>query len=87
VIERFYRQHGGSRRLTSRERGSIDMTDNRGHSVTLDTPIEKKIAKERERNKRRADEVGVASDDSFPASDPPSFNPGITGASDVDRKK
>ena len=63
------------------------MTDNRGHSATLDSPIEKAIEKERERNKRRADEVGVASDDSFPASDPPSFNPGITGAGDVKKKK
>jgi hypothetical protein len=29
----------------------------------------------------------VSSDDSFPASDPPSFNPGITGAADIKKKK
>jgi len=36
--------------------------------------------------KENEDQVVVASDDSFPASDPPSFNPGITGASDIQKK-
>lgn len=63
------------------------MADNRGHSPTLDKPVEKKAEKERERIKKQEDEVVVNSDESFPASDPPSFNPGITGASDVTKKK
>ena len=33
------------------------------------------------------DKVVVSSDESFPASDPPSFNPGITGAADIKKKK
>jgi len=40
--------------------------------------------KERERIKREEDEVVSSSDQSFPASDPPSFNPGITGPTDVE---
>jgi hypothetical protein len=44
--------------------------------------------KERERIERKEDEVTIDSDESFPASDPPSFNPGTTGAADVkDTKK
>ncbi len=43
--------------------------------------------KERERIERQEDEVTIDSDESFPASDPPSFNPGITGAADVKKKK
>jgi hypothetical protein len=35
--------------------------------------------KERGRIEREEDKVVVNSDESFPASDPPSFNPGITG--------
>jgi hypothetical protein len=42
--------------------------------------------KERNRIEREEDEVVVSSDESFPASDPPSFNPGVTGASDVKKK-
>jgi len=34
---------------------------------------------ERKRIERKEDEVTVDSDESFPASDPPSFNPGVTG--------
>jgi hypothetical protein len=42
---------------------------------------------ERERIERKEDEVTVDSDESFPASDPPSFNPGTTGAADLEKKK
>ncbi len=37
-------------------------------------------AQERGRIERNEDQVVVDSDESFPASDPPSFNPGVTGA-------
>ncbi|HEU5018435.1 MAG TPA: hypothetical protein VFT69_10755 [Pseudolabrys sp.] len=43
--------------------------------------------KERARIERREDPVTRDSDESFPASDPPSFNPGVTGAGDAKRKK
>ena len=43
--------------------------------------------KERGRIEEEEDKVVVNSDESFPASDPPSFNPGITGAGDVKKKK
>ena len=42
---------------------------------------------ERKRIENEEDKVTVNSDESFPASDPPSFNPGITGAGDVKKKK
>jgi hypothetical protein len=42
---------------------------------------------ERKRIVAEEDEVTINSDESFPASDPPSFNPGTTGAADVKRKK
>ena len=42
--------------------------------------------KERKRIESEEDEVTINSDESFPASDPPSFNPGVTGAADVKRK-
>jgi len=45
------------------------------------------IEKERERIDAEKDEVTISSNDSFPASDPPSFNPGVTGAHDVKKKK
>jgi hypothetical protein len=43
--------------------------------------------KERERIKKEEDQVVVNSDESFPASDPPSFNPGVTGTEDPKKKK
>ena len=42
---------------------------------------------ERKRIEKEEDEVTISSDESFPASDPPSFNPGITGAGDVKKRK
>jgi hypothetical protein len=42
---------------------------------------------ERKRIVAEEDEVTINSDESFPASDPPSFNPGVTGAADVKKKK
>lgn len=41
---------------------------------------------ERKRILKEEDEVTINSDESFPASDPPSFNPGVAGASDVKKK-
>lgn len=43
--------------------------------------------KERARIEEEEDKVTVNSDESFPASDPPSFNPGVTGAADGKKKK
>ncbi len=54
--------------------------------MTKDTPKDH-AAEERVRIKKEEDQVTVDSDESFPASDPPSFNPGITGAADVKKKK
>jgi hypothetical protein len=52
-----------------------------------DKPVRENIESEREREKRQEeDEVAISSDDSFPASDPPSFT-GVTSAADVERKK
>jgi hypothetical protein len=51
-----------------------------------DKPVRDNIEAQRERDKRREeDEVATSSDDSFPASDPPSFT-GVTGAADVEKK-
>ena len=49
-------------------------------------PVRESIEAERERAKRHEDEVATSSDDSFPASDPPSFT-GVTSAADVEKKK
>jgi len=63
------------------------MTDHGGHSAAKQRPVEKEAEDEREKMKEQEDKVVVSSDDSFPASDPPSFNPGVTGAADVTKKK
>jgi hypothetical protein len=41
---------------------------------------------ERKRIDTEEDEVTISSDESFPASDPPSFNPGVAGPGDVKKK-
>jgi len=46
-----------------------------------------RIDAERERIEREEDEVTISSDESFPASDPPSFSPGVTGALGLKKKK
>ena len=52
-----------------------------------DKSVRENIEADRERSKRHEDdEVDTSSDDSFPASDPPSFT-GVTGAADVEKKK
>ena len=51
-----------------------------------DTSVRKSIEEERARDKSKEDEVTNSSDDSFPASDPPSFT-GVTSAADVEKKK
>jgi hypothetical protein len=63
------------------------MTHHGGHSTAEDKPVEKEAEEEREKMKEGEDKVVVSSDESFPASDPPSFNPGTTGGSDAARKK
>jgi len=63
------------------------MTDHRGHASVKEKPVEREAEKERGRIERQEDEVVISSDESFPASDPPSFNPGVTGAGDVKKKK
>jgi hypothetical protein len=59
---------------------------NREHAKKEKKP--KEHAKhERERIEDKEDEVVLSSDESFPASDPPSFNPGVTGAADTKKKR
>ena len=51
-----------------------------------DRSVRESIEADRERDKSKEDEVATSSDDSFPASDPPSFT-GVTGAADVEKRK
>jgi len=52
--------------------------------VPVTENVKNKADRERERINKEEDEVVTNSDQSFPASDPPSFNPGITGPTDVE---
>jgi hypothetical protein len=45
------------------------------------------VEKERKRIESEEDEVTLNSDESFPASDSPSFTPGTAGAADTKNKK
>ena len=51
-----------------------------------DKPVRERIEAERERAKRHEDEVATSSDDSFPASDPPSFT-GVTSAAGTSKER
>lgn len=62
-------------------------TPTREKPMEREKPVEKQTQKERERIEKQEDEVVVSSDESFPASDPPSFNPGITGTHDGHKNK
>jgi hypothetical protein len=55
-------------------------TDKRERSVR------ESIDADRKRDKVKEDEVATSSEDSFPASDPPSFT-GVTSAADVEKRK
>jgi len=63
------------------------MTDSKDSQIEhRNKPVRESIEAEREGAKRHEDEVATSSDDSFPASDPPSFT-GVTSSADVDKKK
>lgn len=62
------------------------MTESKNRRADKDTSVRKSIEEERARDKSKEDEVVNSSDDSFPASDPPSFT-GVTSAADIERKK
>jgi len=62
------------------------MTESKNRRADKDTSVRKSIEEERARDKSKEDEVVNSSDDSFPASDPPSFT-GVTTAADIEKKK
>jgi len=62
------------------------MIESKNRRTDKDTSVRESIEKERARDKSKEDEVANSSDDSFPASDPPSFT-GVTSAADIERKK
>ena len=62
------------------------MTESKNRRADKDKSVRKSIEEERARDKSKEDEVANSSDDSFPASDPPSFT-GVTTAADIEKKK
>ncbi|HEX6800944.1 MAG TPA: hypothetical protein VF130_00580, partial [Candidatus Binatia bacterium] len=66
--------------------GEAKMTESKNRRADKDTSVRKSIEEERARDKSKEDEVANSSDDSFPASDPPSFT-GVTTAADIEKKK
>jgi len=62
------------------------MTESKNRRADKDTSVRKSIEEERARDKSKEDEVANSSDDSFPASDPPSFT-GVTTAADIEKKE
>jgi len=62
------------------------MTESKNRRADKDTSVRKSIEEERARDKSKEDEVANSSDDSFPASDPPSFT-GVTTAADIEQRK
>jgi hypothetical protein len=62
------------------------MTESKNRRADKDTSVRKSIEEERARDKSKEDEVANSSDDSFPASDPPSFT-GVTTAADIEKRK
>ena len=62
------------------------MIESKNRRPNKDTSVRKSIEEDRARDKSKEDEVANSSDDSFPASDPPSFT-GVTSAADIEKKK
>jgi hypothetical protein len=77
----------GSRRLIVQV-GSARQDD---YAANKEFPMAEKPRQHAEDERKRIeveeDEVTLNSDESFPASDPPSFNPGVTGPGDVKKRK